>query len=41
VEEVQDPVLNSAEADAQFVNAVAQEVRFGPPQLVAHLAQPF
>ena len=40
VEEVQDPVVNSAKAEAQFVNPVSQEVRLGPTQLVAHLAQP-
>lgn len=40
VKEVQDPVVNSSKADTQFVNSVAQEVRLGPPEFVAHLAQP-
>ena len=40
VEEVQDPVVNSAKADAQFLNPVSQEVRLGPTQFVAHLTQP-
>jgi hypothetical protein len=39
MEEVQDPVVNASQADPQFVDPVAQEVRFGPPQFVAHLAQ--
>ena len=39
VKEVQDPVVNAAQADAQCVDAVAQEVRFGSTQFVAHLAQ--
>jgi hypothetical protein len=28
----------ASQADAQFVDAVSQEVRFGPTQFVAHLA---
>jgi len=39
VEEVQDPAMNSLKADTEFANPVAQKVRFGPPQFVAHLAQ--
>ena len=39
MEEVQDPVMNASQAGAQFVDAVSQEVRFGPTQFVAHLAQ--
>jgi hypothetical protein len=39
VEEVQYPVMNDSQADAQFVDAVSQEVRFGPTQFVAHLTQ--
>ena len=39
VKEVQDPVVNAAQADAQFVDSVAQEVRFGSTQFVADLAQ--
>src|ERR1039457_5264541 len=40
VEEAQDPVMTSSKTDPQFVDSVAQEVRFGPPQFVAHLAHP-
>jgi hypothetical protein len=39
VKEVQDPVVNASQAGAQFVDAVAQEVRFGPTQFMAHLAK--
>ena len=39
VEEVQGPVVNASQADAQFVDIVAQEVGLWPPQFVAHLAQ--
>ena len=31
IEEVQNPVMNSLKADAEFVNTVAQEVGLGPP----------
>lgn len=31
--------MNSAKTDPEFIDSVAQEVPFGPPQLVAHLAQ--
>jgi hypothetical protein len=31
MEEVQNPVVDSLQADAKLVNAVAQEVGFGPP----------
>src|SRR5690348_10333492 len=40
MEEVQHPVLNSLDAAPQLVNPVPQEVRFGPPKFMAHLAQP-
>jgi hypothetical protein len=40
VEKVQNPVVDSLKADAEFVNAIAQEIRFRPPQFVPHLAQP-
>jgi hypothetical protein len=39
VEEVQYLVMNSLPADAKFVDPVAKEVRFRPPQFVDHLAQ--
>jgi hypothetical protein len=39
VEEVQDPVMNASQAGSRLVDAISQEVRFGPTQLVAHLAQ--
>ena len=39
VEEVQDPMMDPSQADAQFVDAVAQEVRFGSAQFVALLGQ--
>lgn len=39
VEEVQYPVVNASQADAQFVNSVAHEVRFRPTLFVAQLAQ--
>jgi len=32
--------VHSLKADAQFVNSIAQEVGFGPPQFVAHFPQP-
>ena len=32
--------MNSSKTDPEFVDSIAQEVRFGPPQFVAHLAQP-
>jgi len=35
-----DPVVNSSKAAPQFVDSVAQDIRFGPTQFVAHLAQP-
>jgi hypothetical protein len=41
VEEVQDPLMNPSQANAQFVDAVAQEVRLGSMQFVARLAQAF
>lgn len=41
MEEVQDPVVNASQADAQLVDPVAQEVSFRPAQFVAHLAQSF
>src|SRR5690349_19694219 len=40
VEEIQDPMMNSAKTDPEFVDAVTQEVRFRPAQLVLYLAQP-
>ena len=36
MEELQNPVVDSLEADAKLVNAVAQEVGLGPSQFVAH-----
>jgi hypothetical protein len=36
MEEVQDSVMHSPKADAQFVNPVAQEIGFGTPKLVTH-----
>ena len=39
VEEVQYPVVNASQADAQFVDPVAREVRFGSTLFVAHLTQ--
>jgi len=40
VEEVQDPVVNASKAYPQFVDSVAQKIRFGSTQLVAQLAEP-
>ena len=40
VEEIQNPVMNSLKADAEFINPVLQEVGLGPPQFVSQLAQP-
>lgn len=32
--------MDSSKTDPQFVDSVAQEVGFGPPQFVAPIAQP-
>lgn len=39
MEEIQDSVMHSLEAYTEFVNAVAQEIGFGPPQFVAQFPQ--
>ena len=40
MEEVQNPAMNSLEADSELVNSVTQEIGFGPPQFVPHFPQP-
>ena len=41
LEKIQYPMVNSSQADAQFVDPIAQEIRFGPPQFVAHFTKWF
>ncbi len=41
VEEIENPVLDVPQARPVFVDFIAQQVRFRPPQFMPQFAQPF
>jgi hypothetical protein len=40
VEGIEESLLDAVEADPQFVDPVAEEIRFGPTKVVPNLSEP-
>jgi len=40
MKKIEDPIVDMVQTDPQFMNAIAQQVGFGPPQLVTKFGEP-